>query len=634
MRKDPLQITLVVLLIIGIVLSVDVGLARIRLEEANRRVELAVEYGEVKRLARWSGLSTGAMLEELAARGATGVLFKEENLSQWEAQNVSIKSGEAILLEYGWEQEQVPQLNPQATYLVTQNENTYRRLADQLQYKAPGFQDFQHDGVYLLTSTLSAAELRSLGLGFDREGIQAARRAGLNILLQVQNWPMASPEGVQAVLAQALATEGLTALLFNDAVLPGYPRHREIYRQALSQSRVPVGIIEFFPQQGLNQLILNLDKRAVRVHAIGEQEMTKLTPGKAVERLCLAASERNNRILLTRFFFRPEVNDWTAYNLDYIASLSGALVKEGFSLGQAEPFGTLRASRLNLLWIGLAVLAGGVMLLAKFIARRWALLLGALGAAAWVGLLALGLAGSGRLMMALAATVVFPSLSLMTFIRPQRAGLVESIGLWLKTSLFSLVGAVLLVGLLADVSFMLKLDQFRGVKIAHILPLIILVLFCWYRQEGKHWRKSLQSLWQSHISVGWTTIAAVLALGLFIYVSRTGNESAAVSSLELQIRSLLDQWLVVRPRTKEFLIGHPALLLLFYLGYRHQYLPVMILGAIGQISLVNTFAHVHTPVLISLFRALNGLWLGLVIGVLVIAGYRLIARLGERVDNG
>ncbi|HHY61242.1 MAG TPA: hypothetical protein GX504_11525 [Clostridia bacterium] len=634
MRRDPLQIVLVVLLVIGIVLSVDVGLARIRLEEANRRVELAVEYGEVKRLARWSGLAPEEMLHELAARGVTGVLFKEENLSQLETLDIAVLSGEALLAKYGWEREEVPWLRPQGIYVATQSETAYRRLAGQLPHKAPGFQEFRHEGVHVFTSTLGAAELRALGLGFDPDGIQGARRAGLNILLQVMDWPQATPKGVRAVMEQALATEGLSALLFNDAALPGYPGQQEVLLYTLQQSDVPIGIIEFFPQQGLKDLVVNLEKRAVRVHAIGEQEMTKLTPERAVDRLCLAASERNCRILLTRFFFRPEVDDWKTHNLDYVAAVARGLTREGFTLGRAEPFGALPVSKMNLLWIGLAVVAGGVMLLSRVLSRRWAVWLGLLGAVAWVGLLAVGLVGPGRLLMALAATVIFPSLSLVTFLRPQPAGLGESMGLLVKTSLFSLVGAVLMVGLLADVSFMLKLDQFRGVKIAHVLPLVVVVLFCWYREEGKNWLKSLKDLWEAKISVGWTAVAAVLALALVIYVSRTGNESAAVSGFELQVRSLLDRLLVVRPRTKEFLVGHPALLLLFSLGYRHRYLPVLILGAIGQVSLVNTFAHIHTPVLISLFRAFNGLWLGLLLGVLAVAGCRWLARLGERVHHG
>jgi hypothetical protein len=45
---------------------------------------------------------------------------------------------------------------------------------------------------------------------------------------------------------------------------------------------------------------------------------------------------------------------------------------------------------------------------------------------------------------------------------------------------------------------------------------------------------------------------------------------------------------------------------------------LLLLGAVGQASLVNTFCHLHTPLLISLVRTANGLWLGLAIGSLVV----------------
>ncbi|NLC38919.1 MAG: hypothetical protein GX779_06535 [Clostridia bacterium] len=213
------------------------------------------------------------------------------------------------------------------------------------------------------------------------------------------------------------------------------------------------------------------------------------------------------------------------------------------------------------------------------------------------------------------------------------AGLGRSIYLLLRTSLFSLIGAVLLVGLLADVGFMLKIEQFRGVKLAHVLPLLLLVTIFLLREEKRNWLRTGLEWLQARISVGWALLAAVLALALAVYVLRTGNEAAVVSGLELEIRSWLDRVLLVRPRTKEFLIGHPLLMLSFYLGYRHRYLPLVLLGAIGQVSLVNTFAHVHTPLAVSFFRTFNGLWLGMLGGIALIAVYRLLAAWGKRVIN-
>lgn len=634
MQRKPFKILLMVLIGVGVLLSVNLGLVRVRLEQENRQVELAVEYSEVRRLARWSGVSSGDMLAKIADKGATGVLFKEETVAQLETEALSVKSGAALLLEYGWQAEELPGFDPRATYLVTAREDVFHRLREQLSFKAPNLATAEKDGVYLLTTGLGPGELRVLPVGFNQEGIQAAGQAGLNIILQVQNWPQATPEGVVGVMRQALGTEGLTALLFNDGVLPGYPKSLEALLQELGRSQVPVGVIEFFPQRGLTQVLQNLDKRGVRLHALGEEEMAKQTPEKAVQRFVLAAGERNNRILLTRFFFRPEEQDWTEYNLDYLQTLAAELEREGFTLGPARPFGALPTSRMDLFLIGLAVVAGGVLLLKRFLSERLAWGLGLIGAVGWLGLLFLNLVEPGRLLMALAAVVIFPSLSLMNHIKEEGAGIGGSVALLLMTSLYSLVGAVLMVGLLADVNFMLKLDQFRGVKIAHVLPLLIVVLFCFFRREKEHWYNKLRSLWQAKISVGWAVLAGILVIALIVYVSRTGNESGAVTDLELRLRTLLDQLLVVRPRTKEFLVGHPMLLLLFYLGYRHRYLPVLILGTIGQVSLVNTFAHIHTPLLVSLLRAVNGLWLGIACGLVLIFGFRLIVKWGERVDHG
>jgi len=50
----------------------------------------------------------------------------------------------------------------------------------------------------------------------------------------------------------------------------------------------------------------------------------------------------------------------------------------------------------------------------------------------------------------------------------------------------------------------------------------------------------------------------------------------------------------------------------------------LLLGVIGQISLVNTYAHLHTPLLISLVRSFHGLWLGLFLGVAAILALSIL----------
>src|SRR5262249_20834330 len=113
-------------------------------------------------------------------------------------------------------------------------------------------------------------------------------------------------------------------------------------------------------------------------------------------------------------------------------------------------------------------------------------------------------------------------------------------------------------------------------------------------------------------------VAVVFALG------RTGNAGLpALGALEVKSRVILQHLVVARPRTKEYLIGHPFMVLTFALmalRWRRWVLPAAVLGAIGQVGLVNSFSHIHTPLVYVLLRTLYALIFGSVIGRALVAG--------------
>ena len=199
----------------------------------------------------------------------------------------------------------------------------------------------------------------------------------------------------------------------------------------------------------------------------------------------------------------------------------------------------------------------------------------------------------------------------------------------LRTSLNFLMWCPINGDLLSDLGFMLKLNEFSGVKLAHVAPDHYCLCYCLVNRERETVKVIIEFL-ASNIKVWYALVVGIMTVALLIYILRTGNDAPVVSTLELQFRGWLEKVLKVRPRTKEFLIGHPLLLLTFYLGYRHRFLPILLLGSIGQISLVNTFAHIHTPLLISVVRAFNGLWLGIIIGIVLIMLFRIVLELGRR----
>ena len=126
----------------------------------------------------------------------------------------------------------------------------------------------------------------------------------------------------------------------------------------------------------------------------------------------------------------------------------------------------------------------------------------------------------------------------------------------------------------------------------------------------------------------------VFLLAVFVYyIYRTGN-SATTSSTELAFRNFLENTLVIRPRTKEMIVGWPMLMLFIWsLRRRMKFLP-MIFGTgmtIGLVSVVNTFLHIRTPFLLSLLRTGWGILFGLLIGTAVVIVAELIYRLVRRI---
>jgi len=202
--------------------------------------------------------------------------------------------------------------------------------------------------------------------------------------------------------------------------------------------------------------------------------------------------------------------------------------------------------------------------------------------------------------------------------------------LFIGLSAITLCGAILVVGLLADRAYMVKVYQFMGIKVAHLLPILFVVFimaaglpilgkpFSQVREEvSANIRRVV-----AHPLFVWHAIAVVAAMVIIgMALMRTGNDAAVgVSGIELKFRAILDKLMFVRPRTKEFLIGHPALFLgiaMLLTRRRAWGLALVAFGVLGQVSLLNTYCHIHTPLAVSVHRSLNGLILGVILGMAI-----------------
>lgn len=662
-RWYPMMLAL--LLAAGIVAAGYAAGQRYNLEAGNRRVELAMPYAELQRLAGLAGKQPVEVMKLFRERGLTAVFFPESTVEEGK------KSGEFIVLTgrelyflsraggdfSAWLGSLVDQgkISAADTCFLTTEESSARRLAGQLKIKAPDAavrvyappaqgnnagnpRNASGGGANAFVVCVSAGldALAGLGLGFPAGPLAESALAGLNAIVQVRNWPGATEAGLAKFFQPLQDIPNLSAIAFYGNSVPGYPEHLPVLAKNVKNLGVPVVQIEFHPQKGLAALGALLDGQVLRLHSADPEELKISSFAALRSRFLLAAAERNVRVLLIYPLVGPGAGDFLAQNLEFVSTLKQELQQKGLAAGPGQPLPPLVQPGWLLFLMGLGVIAGGMGVLRQAGVFRLCPLIGLVAAVGWAGVL-VGAPEAGTRLMAFAAAVIFPVFSVQANLPSSPATIPRSVLLFLRTTFFSLGGALLIVGLLADTRYMLKLDQFAGVKAAYVFPLLCLaVIFAWRgfgQAEIKDVREHVARLFNQPVLFKWVVAAVLLLMVLAVYLLRTGTqEIIPPSSLELKVRAILEHLLVVRPRTKEFLIGHPFLLLLFYTGYRdNRFLPLLLLGAIGQISVVNTFVHIHTPLAVSGLRTIHGLWLGVCVGLIFIFLWNLvISRYGKK----
>lgn len=377
------------------------------------------------------------------------------------------------------------------------------------------------------------------------------------------------------------------------------------------------GFIEPFlaQQKGARELGLSLGENVARVHSVQQAEIDKLGADKLIARLMRAIKERNARIIYLRPFLKDDTSDLLAYNLAFIENLKQELQDAGFQLGNPGTFEPLKLSSFVVFGGGILLLTIILLLLIeveKIIAFKLPLVLLTLFGFSIVVLLfwLLPLTLFGQALL-LGVTILIPPLAVIWGRQLIRAGFCKALAVIIGVTM---LGAIILGALGSETSYLLGLEQFRGVKLALLAPLLLLTLYlAQVNQLG---------LLLKNKRVLIATLALILfsAVALFIYITRSGNFPAIpVPAFELVLRDYLEKIFGIRPRFKEFIWGHPLLILGLWLRQRKILTPFsdlfLIWGSMGIITILNSFSHFHTPFLISLYRTGVGLLLGGMIGL-------------------
>lgn len=590
---------------------------RWQVERSYRTVALVLDGAEIRTLQGLTGKGLPELLSALNRAGATAVAVAAEQLRDW--------------LLSGWVRLSNGALLSPRRELLEQ-----LRTALQRQFSTALPPPERVDGEWRLPLLNRELPTAPIFVGLDRELADAARQVGLAVVARLPNPPVLTESGVHFWLDEVRSV-GAFAIVFDGEEVFGYRTFIPAVANALRNSDWQVGILELVTQKGDRALASQVPEKVLRVHSIGARELVNFTQPELVDRFVRAVRERNIRLCYVRLPFHLK-GDPLAVACEYLSTLRGELERNGFSLGVPAPFTPVKMPLWLWLPVSLSITATGIAFLCLFaplsVRHQWALLSAAflLGSGLWwlQPLWAMQWAALG---IAIVAPVLALWLGMTQTFRNGNRSLRTARGVLTCLGFISACG-LLEAAVLFDHRFWLKVSEFVGVKVAQFLPFLLIagmVMAQWMdttelpiRDRWLIARTNFRSLWETPVRWGQALLLLSAAALVAYWLMRTGNEPGmGVSAWELKLRHLIEETLGVRPRFKEFLLGHPALVLsFFFLAGTHwearigQWL--MLPAVIGLASLMNTFSHAHTPLSLSLLRTVHGIWLGVLIGVLLI----------------
>ncbi|MEZ0326471.1 MAG: DUF5693 family protein [Fimbriimonas sp.] len=598
---------------------------RYQVEAKNKAVAIAAEYEVVEALAAAQGISDEQDLYSLKAQGLNALVLSEETIGDL------LGTGRATLqfhtMNHGF-----------VSTLDIPDESVRNRVRRGISIRFGVRAIYSKGGSTLFVPGINPSLIRSTAIGLDPTQLDQARTAAVHILGRFSNPQGVSSRAVRETLKWAKESGVECYLPLGEQVL-GRRDATNATIEALKELDMLYATPEFTKIGGDANIVAAIPDRVIRLHSAQAAELDKLPLIDAVERYGRAGRERNMRILLLRPVSFAADAPLSAFG-SFIKEVGDQIRKEGGDIGTPKPF---REPDLPQWWRVLIALAATPAVWFAFAAfhpsrkpirqvsgldiGRTAIVVG--GILVLAALASVSKSGSqiSTFLIALAYPVI--GYLLLDRLRPKNV-----VFGFLLVSALSVAGALCVAGMLNGLSYYIQADEFRGVKLSVFLPIVLVGALFFLRLVD--WQGTLRG------PITWRTagLGFVILIGLALMIARTGNDTGAgASSLELMLRNVLDRFLYVRPRTKEFLIGHPLLVIGVGMLAAYQSLKaklienpeleprvkalgawttiVLMVSASGQTSIVNTMSHIHIPVLLSLARIGIGLVIGCIIGLVL-----------------
>lgn len=662
MKKYKHNIVLYILIVVGLISALFINYQRHRVEQVANSVEIMMDYEDLAKLASVSGKSTEQTLADFKKAGVTTLNVYDTNLEKlYKSGIVSVITNSQLLDERRMGGDKLPwataltngQLMQTGVYVIGEPGVYWKELQEDVKQR---FADSKiiADGnrpVLFIPGDVELVMVQHLGL--PTQEMKYVVDNGFLLTVRPMNYDKVSAANIDSVFKR-IDESGAKVSGIHFTALHSLGANEQIDKvaQELKQRDITLAMAEHFlqlqfaPMLGIEKFPEKTDYRVARLYVIDERERSKISVKDATRRFAITDIERNIRVNFLHTFKEADP-DKTLYetNLDYVRDVADSVKNRGFVLGRASTFVPYFPNKLLFIPLVFGAVAAGVLYLSLFFSRarfsnnRQTILAVLLAAVLSVPIL-MGGGLSVRQLVAFASAVLFPSLSMIYIIHlwdqpvpKEKATMTHIIisACWQITLavILSLIGGMYLAAILGDVRFFLELDIYRGVKATFIAPILLVGFYYVFKhnifaKSDKDFSllKQLKALLNIKLDMRVLAIVGVLGFVAWVFIGRSGHTAGVpVPAWEIKLRLFLEEVMYARPREKEFMIGHVAFFLAALASiknYPRIITLAFVCGAtIGQGSLVQTFAHMRTPVFMSTVRAIDGWALGIPIGIVV-----------------
>ena len=582
---------------------------RIMLESANTNVAIISDYREITALAKNSGLGVDEAIEILKANGLSGLMVSE-------------LTGDSVTHGIGHAEIKAAGDNPnstEGTIITIKPFSEHKILLNEWLRLRFGISDDKRGPILL---TMPSNMIKNSGIIPDIDGLESAKKAGLKIYYRPAPSPGHLSDKAALMLRNVNEHYHIDVFTPSGEYVSGYPDVSAL-ANAAKELGIPVAKVEFSKQVGEPQLNAAVSPMLLSLHSVTNEEMTsrRISRQTLRERMIRAAVERSVRLLLYRTAPMNTANFKFSDYAEEVRLLGESLKSHGFNLAWPDTVYARGNLRPNI-FSALAMSAVLMFCVYSYFVRmgmtehvKTQIIFAVSGVILSVMILKVSI--MARLAGALTAPMIAAEASLLAMDEAKSRRIIPAFA-------FVVIGGLSLASFFSVTDYMMRLKAFSGVKLTLMLPPVLVLLHDLKRRihpESLTEFLSRPPLWGEIILYG----ALMGAIGFAVLRS---DNVANISGLETRLRESLEHLLIARPRTREVLVGYPSLLLWGFLvrnGYFKLYREIFRIGAVlGFSSVINSFCHFHTPMMLILLREFNGLWTGLLAGLIVVCVIKFV----------